>query len=104
MVFRSICAGKTPLSSVISRSAILDPVRKCEGGGDVVGVVTSLVGGVAQAFHGDQVVELRVQLAVQEVEGKEEGQGRTGGSRRGEATQGGALMDDYGDEMTRLRS
>ena len=44
----------------------------CEGGGDVVGVVTLLVGGVAQAFHGDQVVELRVQLAVQEVEGKEE--------------------------------
>ena len=24
------------------------------------------------AFHGDQVIELRVQLAVQEVEGKEE--------------------------------
>ena len=44
----------------------------CEGGGDVVGVVTPLVGGVAQAFHDDQVVELRVQLAVQEVEGKEE--------------------------------
>ena len=44
----------------------------CEGGGDVVGVVTLLVGGVAQAFHGDQVIELRVQLAVQEVEGKEE--------------------------------
>ena len=44
----------------------------CEGGGDVVGVVTPLVDGVAQAFHGDQVVELRVQLAVQEVEGKEE--------------------------------
>ena len=44
----------------------------CEGGGDVVGVVTPLVGGVTQAFHGDQVVELRAQLAVQEVEGKEE--------------------------------
>ena len=44
---------------------------KCEGDGDVVGVVTPL-GGVAQAFHGDQVVELRVQLAVQEVEGEEE--------------------------------
>ena len=44
----------------------------CEGGGDVVGVVTPLVGGVAQAFHGDQVVELSVQLAVQEVEGKED--------------------------------
>ena len=41
----------------------------CEGGGDVV---TPLVGGVAQAFQGDQVVELSVQLAVQEVEGKEE--------------------------------
>ena len=27
---------------------------------------------MAQAFHGVQVVELRVQLAVQEVEGKEE--------------------------------
>ena len=46
--------------------------HKCEGGVDVVGVVTPFVGGVAQAFHGDQVVELRVQLAVKEVEGKEE--------------------------------
>ena len=44
----------------------------CEGGGDVVGVVTPLVGGVAHAFHDDRVVELRVQLGVQEVEGKEE--------------------------------
>ena len=39
---------------------------------DVIGVVTPLVRGVAQVLHGDQVVELRVQLAVQEVEGKEE--------------------------------
>ena len=45
---------------------------QCEGDGDVVGVVTPLVRGVAQVLHGDQVVELRVQLAVQEVEGKEE--------------------------------
>ena len=44
----------------------------CEGGGDIVGVVTPLVRGVAQVLHGDQIVELRVQLAVQEVEGKEE--------------------------------
>ena len=43
----------------------------CEGGGDVVGVLTLLVGGVAQAFHDDQVVELRVQLGVEEVEGKD---------------------------------
>ena len=43
----------------------------CEGGGDVVGVVTPLVGGVAQAFHDDRVVELRVQLRAQEVDGKD---------------------------------
>ena len=76
----------------------------CEGGGDVIGVVFPLVGGVARAFHDDRVVELRVQLQVQEVERKEEDRKRTGGSRRGEATQGGARMDDYGDAMTRLRS
>ena len=50
--------------------------RYCEGGVDVVGIVTPLVRGVAQVLHGDQVVdqvvELSVQLEVQEVEGKEE--------------------------------
>ena len=44
----------------------------CEGDGDVVGVVTHLVREVPQVLHGDQVVELSVQLEVQEVEGKEE--------------------------------
>ena len=44
----------------------------CKGGGDLVGVITPLVRGVAQVLHGDQVVELSVQLEVQEVEGKEE--------------------------------
>ena len=44
----------------------------CEGSGDVVGVLTLLVGGVAQAFHDDRVVELRVQLGVEDVEGKED--------------------------------
>ena len=38
---------------------------------DVVGVVTPLVRGGAQVLHGDQVVELRVQLEVQEREKKE---------------------------------
>ena len=47
-------------------------IESCEGDGDVVGVVTPLVRGGAQVLHGDQVVELRVQLAMQEVEGKEE--------------------------------
>ena len=44
------------------------PVRDVETS---VGVLTPLVDGVAQAFHDDRVVELRVQLGVQEVEGKD---------------------------------
>ena len=47
-------------------------IHQCEGDGDVVGVVTLLVRGVAQVLHGDQVVGLSVQLEVQEREGKEE--------------------------------
>ena len=46
----------------------------CEGSGDVVGVLTLLVGGVAQASHDDRVVELRVQLGVEEVDGEEQGE------------------------------
>ena len=38
---------------------------------DVVGVVTPLVRGGAQVLHGDQVVELSVQLGVEDVEGKD---------------------------------
>ena len=48
----------------------------CEGSGDVVGVLTLLVGGVAQAFHDDRVVELRVQLGVEELERKRTGRNR----------------------------
>ena len=44
-----------------------------EGSGDVVGVLTLLVGGVVQAFHDDRVVELRVQLGVEEVEERRQG-------------------------------
>ena len=46
-------------------------VKTCERSEGVVGVLTLLVGGVAQAFHDDRVVELRVQLGVEEVEGKD---------------------------------
>ena len=67
----------------------------CEGRGDVVGVLTLLVGGVAQAFHDDRVVKVRVQLGVQEVEEKDrEEQVET---EKGEVSQRGAPMDDYGD-------
>ena len=44
----------------------------CEGGVDVVGVVTPLVRGGAQVLHGDQVVELSVLLDVHEKEEVEE--------------------------------
>ena len=43
----------------------------CEGSGDVVSVLILLVGGVVQAFHDDRVVDLRVQLGVGEVDGKD---------------------------------
>ena len=44
---------------------------------DVVSVVTPLVRGVAQVLHGDQVVELSVQLEVQEREEKgKDGEGQ----------------------------
>ena len=67
------------LPSVTSSMSWSDDGKMKEKGTDeslslrkVVGVVTPFVGGVAQAFHDDQVVELRVQLGVQEVEGKED--------------------------------
>ena len=44
----------------------------CEGGVDVVGVVTPLVRGDAHVLHGDQFVELSVPLEVQEREEKKE--------------------------------
>ena len=49
----------------------------CEGGVDVVGVVTPLVRGGAQVLHGDQVVELSVLLEVYEKEEEgEDGEGQ----------------------------
>ena len=60
-------------AQVVNESSI--SLYLCEGGGDVVGVVTPLVGGVAQAFHDDQV--LKVQLEVQEREERgEDGEGQ----------------------------
>ena len=64
---------------------------ECEGSGDVVGVLTLLVGGVAQAFHDDRVVELRVQLEVQ------------GRSRKGEASQRGCAMMMTMDECEKTQ-
>ena len=74
----------------------------CEGVGDVVGVLTLSVGGVAQTCHDDRVVELREQLGVEEVDG--EGQEGTVGSRKGEASQRGCAMDGMEMVMMRLRT
>ena len=74
----------------------------CEGSGDVVDVLTLLVGGVAQAFHDDRVVELRVQLGVEEVERKR--QGGTGRSRKEETSQRGCAMDGLEMVVKRLRT
>ena len=66
------------LSPVVAAAlAVLAASENCEGGVDVVGVVTPLVRGGAQVLHGDQVVELSVLLEVhekEEVEEKSEGQ------------------------------
>ena len=49
----------------------------CEGGVDVVGVVTPFIRGGAQVLHGDQVVELSVLLEVHEKEEEgEDGEGQ----------------------------
>ena len=65
-----------PVGLLLSRFSIhpfSSGSSSCEGGGDVVGVVTPLVRGGAQVLHGDQVVELGVLLEVHERE--EEGRG-----------------------------
>ena len=51
---------------------VLVSLRSCEGGRDVVGVVTPLVRGGAQVLHGDQVVQFSVLLEVHEREEEEE--------------------------------
>ena len=51
--------------------------RSCEGGVDVVGVVTPLRGGAQVVLHGDQVVKLSVLLGVREEgEVEEDGEGQ----------------------------
>ena len=92
--------GLRPLTLLLLE--VFPPSFSCEGCGDVVGVLTLLVGGVAQAFHDDRVVELRVQLGVEEVDG--EGQEGKGRNRKGEASQRECAMDDMEMIMKRLRT
>ena len=68
----------------------VNPLDNCGRGEGVVGVLTLFVGGVAEAFHDDRVVELRVQLGVEEV--------------KGETSQRGCAMDGMEMVMMRLRT
>ena len=61
--------------------------RECEGGGDVSGVLTPLLAEWHRLSMTIGVVELRVQLGVEEVEGKDREE--QVGSRKGEASQRG---------------
>ena len=70
----------------------------CEGGVDVVGVVTPLRGVAQVVLHGDQVVELSVLLGVhQEGEVEEDGEGQVEVEREeGEVKERRSLMCDDG--------
>ena len=70
--------------------------------GGVQGALALFCGGAAQAFHDDRVVELKVQLGVEEVDGK--GQEGTGGSRKGETSQRGGAMDGMEMVVKRLKT
>ena len=73
----------------------------CEGGADVVGVVTPLVRGGARVLHGDQVVELSVLLEVHEKgEVKEDGEEQIEVEREeGEVKEKRSCMTMNVDEM-----
>ena len=73
----------------------------CEGGVDVIGVVTPLVRGGAQVLHGDQVVELNVLLEVhEEGEVEEDGEGQIEVEREeGEVKEKRSCMTMNVDEM-----
>ena len=95
--YLATCSSPSSRLRCVHRTSL----SQCEGGGDVVGVVTPLVGGVA-AFHDDRVVELRVQLGVQEVEGKDrEEQVEVERGRRVREVRPWMTMEMF---MTRLRS
>ena len=63
--------------SVVDVPVIMQRRWFCEGGVDVVGVVTPLRGVAQVVLHGDQVVELSVLLGVhQEGQVEEDGEGQ----------------------------
>ena len=78
MCVARLCTGVYALDTVQWRQTHKgNKQSNCEGGVDVVGVVTPLVRGGAQVLHGDQVVELIVLLEVHEKEEEgEDGEGQ----------------------------
>ena len=72
IAFPIIVLPKDDHTNCVQEERLGLPCWTCEGGGDIVGVVTHLVRGSAQVLHGDQVVELSVLLEMHEKE--EEGE------------------------------
>ena len=67
---------RNPGSSELAEDHVVGLIT-CEGGVDVVGVVTPLRGVAQVVLHGDQVVELSVLLGVhEEGEVEEDGEGQ----------------------------
>ena len=74
VMYRCVCARHCAVETDTQQGY---QQSNCEGGVDVVGVVTPLVRGGAQVLHGDQVVELSVLLEVHEKEEEgEDGEGQ----------------------------
>ena len=91
-----------PVILVLSKLLGLITCKGCEGGVDVVGVVTPLVlGGAQVVLHGDQVVELSVLLGVHEKgEVEEDGEGQVEVEREeGEVKERRSCMTMNVDEM-----
>ena len=92
---------KLLMKSYVIKSTI-HSLSCCEGSGDVVGVLTLFVGGVAKAFHDGRVVELRVQLG--SGRSRRKSQGGTSRSRKGETSQRVCAMDGMEMDVKRLRT
>ena len=60
------CASQSSTPTLPPYACFSHAFEVCEGGVDVVGVVTPLRGGAQVVLHGDQVVELSVLLGVHE--------------------------------------
>ena len=92
--------GETASTVVFCRRLQSTNYLRCEGEGDVVGVVAPL-GGVAQViFHGVRVVEVGVQVRVRQDRVVEDGEGQVEVEREVDEDQRETHMCNMGVKMT----